>query len=230
MPIYNALVGLFTVLPWAGAGLAVILITVLVRLVLYPLSKKAVVAQVEMQRIGPELEKIKEKYKDNQEEQARQTLALYKKKGVNPFSGFLVIIIQLPIIWALYRVFINTGFPHIDSTLLYTFVHAPSHISTIFLGIDLTHKSVILAALAALATHFQLRIATARMPKPDKDKASFSNDLSRSMQMQMKYIFPVIVFLIAYKISGVIALYWLTTNLFTIGQEIVVRRKLTAKA
>src|SRR3954463_14095032 len=100
-PIYNALVGLFLVLPWADAGVAVILITVIVRLVIFPLSKKAVVTPVRMQEINPELQRIKEKYKDNTEEQAKQTLALYKDKGVNPFSGILVLIIQLPIIFAL---------------------------------------------------------------------------------------------------------------------------------
>ena len=224
-PIYNVLVWLLTVLPFSDAGLAIIIITLLVRLALFPLSKKAVTAQVEMQRIAPELEGIKQKYKDNQEEQAKRTLALYKERGVNPFSGLLVLIIQLPVIFALYRIFLYTGFPHIDSTMLYSFIHAPFSVSAMFLGLDLTKKSVILALLAATATFFQIRLATVNMPKPT-GKPSFSNDLAKNMQSQMKYFLPLLVFFIAYKISGVIALYWLTTNLFTIGQEIVVRKKL----
>ncbi len=228
-PIYNFLIALFAIAPWVDAGIAVIIVTIVVRLILYPLSKKAVVAQVKMQQIGPDLQAIKEKYKDNTEEQARRTLALYKERGVNPFSGILVLVIQLPVIFALYRIFLYTGFPNVDVAILYSFVHIPSHISTVFLGLDLTQKSAILALLAAIATFFQMRLATARLPTPEKkdgQKVSFGDDLARSMQTQMKYFLPVLVFFIAYKISGVIALYWLTTNLFTIGQELVVRRKL----
>lgn len=223
-PIYNILVGLFTVVPFADAGIAIIIVTIIVRLALFPLSRKAVTAQVEMQRIAPEIERIKERYKDNQEQQAKETLALYKKAGVNPFSGILVLLIQLPVVFALYRIFLYTGFPQIDLTLLYPFVHAPSSVSPYFLGLNLTEKSAVLAMLAALATFFQIKLA--QPPKPSSKGKSFGDDLARNMQSQMKYLLPVLVFFIAYKISGVIALYWLTTNLFTIGQEIVVRRKL----
>ena len=227
-PLYNALIGLFTVFPWADAGVAVILLTILVRLILFPLSRKAVLTQVRMQEIAPALEEIKQKHKDNSEEQARQTLALYKERGVNPFSGVLVLLIQLPIIFALYRIFLHAGFPNVDTTLLYSFIHAPLSINTMFLGLDITKKSVILALLAALSTFFQLKFAAqyAKQNKTKDAKSSFGNDLAENMQTQMKYVFPFIVFFISYKISGVIALYWLTSNLFTIGQEIVVRRKI----
>lgn len=228
-PLYNALVGLFAFIPFADAGIAIIIITILVRLVLFPLSKKAVTAQVEMQRIAPELEKIKADHKDDQEEQARRTLALYKERGVNPFSGILVLLIQLPVIFALYHIFLSTGFPAIDSSLLYSFVQVPEKVSAMFLGLDLTQKSAILALLAAVATYFQMKLAIVRTPKSSK-KATFGEDLAKNMQIQMKYVLPVLVFFIAYKISGVIALYWLTTNLFTIGQEIYVRRQITARA
>ena len=106
-PLYNALMLLFKVLPWADAGIIVIILTILVRSAIFPLSRKAVLTQVKMAEIGPELEAIKEKYKDKAEEQARRTLALYKEKGVNPFSGILVIIIQIPIILALYQIFLH---------------------------------------------------------------------------------------------------------------------------
>jgi YidC/Oxa1 family membrane protein insertase len=231
-PLYNALIGIFTILPLADAGIAVIVLTIAVRLVLYPLSKKAVLTQVRMQEIAPDLQKIKEANKGNQEEQARATLALYKEKGVNPFSGTLVLLIQLPVIFALYKIFLHAGFPSVDTSLLYSFVHAPAHINTIFLGlIDITGKSAVLAVLAAISSFFQLKLATTEsLQAKDKDKKgsskeSMGQDLAQSMQKQMKYFFPIIVFFISYKISGVIALYWLTSNLFTIGQEIVVRRK-----
>lgn len=230
-PLYNGLIAVFTIIPWADAGIAVILLTVAVRLVLFPLSKKAVHTQVRMQEINPALAAIKEKYKDDSQEQAKKTLELYKEKGVNPFSGVLVLIVQLPIIFALYRIFLYAGFPDVNSAILYSFVHAPEHINTIFLGlIDITQKSAVLAGIAALTTFFQLKLAAPKpLPKNKNGGKSFGENLAQSMQTQMKYFFPIIVFFISYKISGVIALYWLTSNLFTIGQEIVVRKKLKAE-
>ena len=128
-------------------------------------------------------------------------------------------------IWALYKIFLSSGLPKVDTSLLYSFLPAPEHISTSFLGlIDIATKSAPLAVLAAITTYFQIKLATGNQAKPKGN--SFGDNLTRSMQVQMKYFFPIIVFLISYKISGVIALYWFTTNLFTIVQEIVVKKKL----
>ncbi len=226
-PLYNGLIGIFNILPWADAGVAIILLTCAVRLVLFPLSRKAVHTQVQMQAINPMLAEIKEKYKNDTQLQAKKTLELYKEKGVNPFSGVFVLLIQLPIIFALYKIFLDAGFPSVDGSILYSFVHAPENINTVFLGlINLTEKSALLAGLAAISTYFQLKLAVPNPTTKPKDSKSFGDNLAQNMQTQMKYFFPVLVFFISYKISGVIALYWLTSNLFTIGQEIVVRRKL----
>jgi len=224
-PLYNVLALLFKVLPWADAGIIIIILTILVRLIIFPLSRKAVLTQVKMAEISPDLAKIKEKYKDKAEEQAKMTLALYKEKGVNPFSGILVIIIQIPIILALYQIFLH--FPEVNTTFLYSFVAAPDYINTTFLGfLDITAKSITLASLAAISTFFQFRLSMKGQVQSKGN--SFGDNLSRSMQTQMKYFFPVIVFFISYSISGAIALYWLTTNLFSIGQELFVRKKLKA--
>jgi len=226
-PLYNALIFLFSVVPLIDAGLAVVVLTIVVRLIIYPLSRKAVLTQVRMAELAPELAQIKEKFKDNAEEQARRTLALYKEKSVNPFSGILVIIIQLPIIIALYRIFLH--FPQVDSTVLYAFVHAPEYINPTFLGaIDITGKSVVLALLAAASTFIQISISTRGQSKPTGN--SFGDNLTRSMQSQMKYFFPLIVFFISYSISGVIALYWLTTNLFSAGQELYIRKNIKSES
>lgn len=227
-PLYNILMLLFKILPFFDAGIIVIILTIFVRLIIFPLSRKAILTQVKMNEIGPELAKIKEKYKDKSEEQARHTLALYKEKRVNPFSGILVIIIQIPIILALYQIFLN--FPEVNSSLLYSFVAEPSHVNTTFLGfLDITAKSATLALFAALSTFFQLQFSMKGQSQPKGN--SFGDNLTRSMQTQMKYFFPLIVFFISYRISGVIALYWLTTNLFSIAQEFFVRKKLkTAQA
>ncbi len=220
-PLYNALITLFNFLPWADAGLVVILLTILVRLIMYPLSKKAVMTQIRMGEIAPELESIKTKYKDKPEEQARKTLELYREKKVNPFSGILVIIIQIPLIFALYQIFLH--FPEVKAEILYSFVSMPTEINTTFLGfMELTGKSLWIALLAAVSTYFQFKVSSQFQKVPAGD--SFGDNLARSMQTQMKYIFPFIVFFISYNISAVIALYWLTTNIFSIGQEIYIRR------
>ncbi len=223
-PLYNALLFLFQILPWADAGIIVILLTILVRLVLYPLSRKAVLTQARMNEIGPEIEKIKGKYKDKPEEQAKATLALYREKKINPFSGVVVILIQLPLIFALYRIFLH--FTEVREELLYSFISAPEHINTLFLGLlDISGKSVLLALLAALTTYFQLKISMKSSPATLPGKTlGMGENLAKSMQTQMKYFFPVMVFFISYQVSAVIALYWFTTNVFSIGQEIVVRR------
>lgn len=224
-PIYNFLIYLFTVIPWADAGIAVVIVTIIVRLILYPLSKKAVVTQARMAEIGPELNAIKEKYKNNSEEMARRTLALYREKSVNPFSGILVIIIQIPIILALYQIFLQ--FPQVNTELLYSFVSAPEKIETLFLGLlDVSGKSALIAFLAALSTYLQLYFSTKGQKEPQGN--SFGDNLTRNMQKQMKYFFPILVFFISYSISGVIALYWFTTNLFSILQDWYVKRNLAS--
>ena len=97
-PLYKTLAFLLKILPLADIGLAVIILTITVRLILFPLSRKAVLTQMRMTELAPELEVIREKYKDKPEEQARKTLSLYQEKKVNPFSGIFVILIQIPII------------------------------------------------------------------------------------------------------------------------------------
>lgn len=224
-PLYNALTILFNILPWADAGIVVILLTTLVRLALFPLSRKAVLTQIRMNEIAPEIEKIKERNKNNSEAQARETLALYQEKKINPFSGIVVVLIQLPLIFALYRIFLH--FSEMNTDLLYSFVSAPEHINMMFLGIlNLDSHSTLLAIGAALSTFFQLKLSTQSAHANKTPTQSFGDNLAKNMQSQMKYIFPIMVFFISYKISAVIALYWVTTNLFSIGQELFVRRRL----
>ncbi len=221
-PLYNLLITFFRVMPWADAGVVVILTTILVRLVLYPLSRKAVVTQLKMNEIAPELEAIKTKYKDKSEEQARKTLELYKEKNINPFSGIFMIIIQIPLVIALYQIFLHL--PAVNPEFLYSFIQAPTEIKTAFLGLfDVSGKSIIIAFLAALSSFFQLYISSRNQNVPKGD--SFSDNLTRSMQSQMKYLFPVIMFFISYNVSGVVGLYFLTTNVFSAVQEMFIRRK-----
>ncbi len=222
-PLYNLLIALFDAFPWIDAGLAVIILTIIVRLILYPLSRKAVLTQLKMNSIAPDIARIKAKHPNSSEAQAKETLALYKEKGVNPFSGIFVILIQIPLIFALYRIFLQL--PAVDASLLYSFISAPAEVSTLFLGfLDVSSKSIVLALLAAVSTFLQLYFSAQNQVAAPGAKGSFGEGLAKSMQTQMKYLFPIMVFFISYNISAVIALYWLTTNLFSLGQEYVIKR------
>ena len=214
------------IVPLADVGVAIILITVLVKLILFPISQKAVRTQFIMRGLQPQLEKIKEKYAKDKQAQARKTMDLYKEKGINPFSGILLIFIQIPIIFALYWVFFRGGLPEIDLSILYSFINEPSKINMNFLGlIPMDGRSIVLAFLAGLSQYFQIKLSLPDLKKRD-DKASLKDDFARSFQLQMRYMLPLFIFGFSYFVSAAVALYWFTSNIFAIGQEIFLRGRL----
>lgn len=222
-PLLNALAFLVSVVPGGDVGIAVILLTLFVKTALFPLSQRSIENQIKMNLIAPELKKIKDSGV-SKEEQAKQTFELYKQHKTNPFSGCLLVLIQIPIIFALYYVFLK-GI-NIESGLLYSFIKTPEHINMVFLGIlDISQKGLlVLALLAGISQYFQAFL----MPKQvvsDKHTGSFQENFTKSMQTQMKYIFPFIVAFIAYSVSGAVALYWITSNIFAIGQQIYANKK-----
>ena len=222
-PLLNSLAALVNFLPLHDIGIAIIILTLAVRFILFPFTHKTTVTQIKMRQIEPELKNIKEKFKNNSGEQARKTMALYKEHGINPLSGFVTLLVQIPIIFALYKVFL--GGANFDVANLYSFVEAPELINTNFLGwIDMTQKSYLLAFLAALSQFFQMRLALPPIKKTNQGD-SFKDNLARSMNVQMKYVMPFIVFFIGLKFSSAIALYWTTMNIFAIVHEAVVRKK-----
>ena len=222
-PLLNILAFFVSVIPGGDVGMAVILLTILVKTILFPLSQRSIESQAKMNLLNPELKKIKES-KASKEEQAKQTFELYKKYKTNPFSGCLLILIQIPIIFALYYVFLK-GLKF-DPSLLYPFIHSPVIISMNFLGIFDIGKThiIVLAILAGVSQFFQAYY----MPKPlpsNTEGGSFQDSFAKSMNMQMKYIFPFLIAFIAYSLSGAVALYWVTSNIFAVGQQIYAKRK-----
>ncbi len=232
-PLYNGLVLLLDYIPGGDLGLATIALTCIVKLILFPLSKQATKTQIIMKALEPELAELKKKYGANKEEFARKTLDFYKKNNLNPFASFFLLLIQIPIILGLFFIFSRGGFPEINAELLYSFVKIPSSINTLFLGlIDITKVSVVLGVLAGAAQFVQIRLSVpAYKPKEGSEKKKmgerdFSEELARNMNMQMRYVMPVIMFVICLTVSGAVALYWITGSLFTIGQELYFRKTL----
>lgn len=226
-PLYNAFVLLIDALPFFDAGVIIVVFTIVIRLILYPLAKKSVRTQALMREIAPETERIKEKYKNDKQKQSLETFALYKKYKLNPFSSILLLIIQLPILIALYRIFLFAGFAHIDTAILYPFVPIPAHaVNAFFLGlIDVTKKSYVLAIIAAASQFFQAKLIIPPPPKKDGPR-SIGDSFAHNMSLQMKYVMPIIIFFIAYSTTGVVAIYWTVSNIFMIGQELFVRKQL----
>lgn len=233
-PLYNGLVGIMDLIPWIDVGIAVIIFTFLVKLVLFPLSKSSLLTQVRMKEIEPEANKIKAQYSQDRQTQALKIMELYKTKGIKPFSGVLLLIIQLPILLALISVFYKI-IPTIHPEYLYSFVSVPL-VKTHFLGlIDLTQKSVILSLITAIAQYIQLHYSLASRQVQGAAPAGgndFASQLSGTMGKQMKYFLPLIAFASTYwlipaqfpQAASVIAIYWTISTLFTLGQELYIRR------
>jgi len=226
-PIYNLLMFFTDILPGQDIGLAVVAATLVVKVLIMPLSFAALRTQRVIKAIEPEMKKIREELKDDKETQAKEMFALYKKYGVNPFAGLLTLIIQLPIVISLYWVFNNKTLLSVDTSILYSFVPAPLAISPLFLGIfAVTGASITLALLAGLT---QFAYGWYAIPVPEKSTkkpgTDMQADFGRSLAIQMRFMLPVFIAIAAYYTSVAIALYFITSNLVGVVQEYIVRRK-----
>jgi YidC/Oxa1 family membrane protein insertase len=227
VPIYNLLVYLIGVVPGGDIGVAVILATLIVKILLLPLSLSAARTQKAMKDIEPQLKEVRERYKDDKEQQAKEMFALYKKHQIRPFSSFLSLFIQLPIIFGLYFVFAKSLLPAIDPALLYSFVHVPLVVSEQFLGlIAILGHSFILAGIAALTQFIQAWYAIPVPPASAEVGGSPGEDLARAMTMQARYVLPFLIGFIAFN-SGALALYLITSNVVALAQEFGVRHTRT---
>lgn len=229
-PIYNSLVFFIDVVRNADVGVAIICTVVLVKTIILPVSLKAVRTQLAMRDLEPKLAKIKEEYKDKRDVQAIKTMELFKEAKVNPLSSILLLFIQIPIVIALYFAVSNGGgvkLPEINSALLYSFIPTPDFVNMLFLGfMDITAKSLPLAFIAGFTQYIHTRLSLPPQKERDLTAApSFKDDFARSMQLQMRYVMPVLIFVVAYTISAAIALYFTISNLMSIAQEYVVRHK-----
>jgi len=219
-PLLNGLVLLYFLTH--DLGLAVFILTLLVRLVLFPLSFKGLKSQQAMKTIEPKIRELKQKHKDNIPEQNRAVMELYKQEKVSPVSGCLPLLIQFPIIIALYRVFYNGLNIESFNKFLYSFVPNPGEIPLkIFWLFDANSKIfiIVLALLAAVLQFWQ-----SKMTMPKGQKKPTGTDFASAMQKQMLYIFPVITFFIIYKTGVVVGAYWFFSVLFSLLEQAIIAR------
>jgi YidC/Oxa1 family membrane protein insertase len=223
IPIYNLLVFLIDTIPGADLGIAVIAVTLAIKFILMPLSLVAVKTQKAMRVLEPLLKELREKYKDDKETQARELFALYKKHNVKPFASILLLFIQIPIVLGLYLVCSEVATHPLYTDLLYSFIQAPEHVTTLFLGFfTVAHSSIALALFAGFTQYLYARYA---IPVPEKSTAtspSMQEEFGRMMAVQARFMFPVLIALFSYA-SGALALYFAASNLFMVVQEYIAR-------
>lgn len=216
-PLLNLLVFFYHYIP--DIGIVIILLTVLVRLLLLPSFHKSLKHQKALQDLQPKMNEIKERYKDDKEQQARATMELYSVHKVNPLSSCLPLLIQLPILIALYQVFIQS----LNGEALrgiYSFVTVPESIDPMFLGlINLKDRNIWLPVLAAVLQYFQGRMMLSKQPSANGDA------MSKMMSMQTMYLFPILTLVIGLQFPAGLTLYWVVTTLFGLGQQYYILRK-----
>lgn len=223
-PLFNLLIAIVNIVPGNDLGFAIIILTILIKFALYPLSQKSIKSQKALQDLQPKLDEIKKKYKDQKEEMSKAMLNLYKENKVNPLSSCLPLLIQLPFLWAIFRVFSN-GLKGDPGALLYSFVPDPGALNSTFLWIfDLSNPSWILALLAGLAQFWQTRMMSVDRPAI-KSPGSKDEDMTAILNKQMMYIAPIFTVFIGLRFPGGLTLYWLVNTLFTVFQQMFVFKK-----
>ncbi len=223
IPIYNLLI-YFAAVFGGSVGWAIIVLTFIIRTILLPSSIKAAKSATKMQMLQPKMNEIKEKHKDDQKKQSEETMKMYKEEGTSPFGSCLPLLIQLPIIFVLYRVFLH-GIDTSSYNLLYPFTPRPEVLDTLFLGFDLSVPD--LWVLPIIAGLLQLLVSWMSMPKVDPNA---KKDAASNMTRQMMYLFPIMTIFIARSLPAALALYWIITTLFSVGQQWYVNKNIKKPA
>jgi len=216
-PILNLLVFLYDTISFRDLGVAIILLTVIIKLVFWPLGRQAIKSQKSLQDLQPKLEELKKKYADNKAELSRATMDLYKENKVNPFSSCLPLLIQLPFLFAVYRVF-RAGIAN-DLSLVYSFIYKPEVINTMSFGfLNLAKPSIYLAILAGLAQFWQAKMLSTKKPAV-KTPGSKDESMTAIMNKQMLYFMPALTVFIGISLPGGLTLYWFIITLLTALQQ-----------
>ncbi|KKS65016.1 MAG: Membrane protein insertase, YidC/Oxa1 family [Parcubacteria group bacterium GW2011_GWC1_43_12] len=218
-PLFNGLIFLYNTIAFESFGVAVILLTLVIRFALYPLNKKAIESQKALNVLQPKIKEIQAKFKNDRVKQSEELMKIYQEHKINPASGCLPILIQLPILIGLYQVFFR-GLDPASLDALYSFVSRPEAINPWFFGlVDLSKNNALMAILAGALTFVQ-----SKMMMPKQTASSGPGDFAAAMQKQMLYMMPIITIFITWKLPSGLALYWIVTTLFSIFQQYITLR------
>lgn len=216
-PLLNLLVFFYNVIPGHDIGVVIVLLTILIRILLSPLQHRQLKSQQAMTSLQPKLDALREKHKNDKEGQAKAMMDLYKEHKVNPLSSCLPLLVQLPLLIALYQVFSKAL--HGNLAGLYPFIQNPGSISPLFLHfIDLSKASIPFAILAGALQFWQSKLMVAKT-------TANSDPTAKAMSIQTLYVLPLISVFIAWRLPAGLPLYWIITTLFAIGQQYYIMRK-----
>ena len=223
-PIFNVFVGLYNLIP--DVGVVILVITVLIKLVLYPLTSSSIKSQKALTDLQPKLEAIKKEHGKDQQRIAQETMKLYKENKVNPLASCLPLLIQLPILIALYYVLRMGLSASPNYALLYSFVKQSEMIKTMSLGFsELAKASPILAVLAGGAQFWQAKMMSIKRPPKEAGAGGKDEGMASMMNKQMLYMMPVLTVVIGFSLPGGLTLYWFLSTLLTALQQLVVFKK-----
>ena len=214
-PFLNILIFFYNTIAFNDLGLAIIFLTILIRIILFPVFQKMLKLQLLMQKIQPELKEIQNKYKKNPQKQLKETMDLYKKNKINPLMMYLFLIIQLPILIALFQIF-SQNFTNNNVLLsLYSFIHKPEVINTLFLDlINLEKPSIILAVLAAGFQYAQSLISFSVFKKSQQKNNKMLLYFGSGMTLVFGLYLPAAV-----------TLYLLISNIISFIQQVFINKK-----
>ncbi len=219
-PVLNLLVFLYNQV--GDLGIAIILLTILIKVILWPLSQKSIKSQADMQMLQPKLNELKKKYKDDKTALGQATMDLYKEYKINPMSSCLPLLIQLPFLYGVFRA-LRVGLTQ-DLSLVYPFITPPTDLSFMSFGVDLSQRVVALAVLAGLAQFVQSKMMMKKQPAANKNEGGIE-EMSAIMNKQMVYLFPIMTIVFGLSLPGGLTLYWLMFTLLTAFQQLVVQKK-----
>ncbi len=213
-PIFNLLIFLYNIVPGSDLAIAIILLTIIIKLILFPLSKKSIESQKSLQELQPKIEEIKKQYGDDREKMGKEMMQLYKDHKVNPLSSCLPLLLQLPFLIAVFHVFRN-GFGEKALEMVYPFIATPEAVTSI---IELSSPNWYLALLAGGAQYFQTKMMMADKPQI-QTPGSKDESMASVINKQMMYFMPLITVFIGLTLPGGVALYLLVVTLLTILQQ-----------
>lgn len=225
-PLLNILVLVYQYVSFRDFGLAIIFLTILIRLILAPFLQMNLKQQRAIGRLQPEIKKIQQEYKNDKERQSRELLALYGKHKINPFFSLLFLVIQIPVMIALYHVLLGgvNGGPEAGPGF-YSFVAPPEAFNYYFLGlVNLRERSFVLAVLASVAQYFQSKLQILWQSLPASDGKKQESTSTQKMGQIMVLVGPILTFvaLWSWNLPGAIALFWLVSTVFSLGQQLII--------
>lgn len=229
-PFLNFLIFIASLLPGHSLGVAIIVLTLVVKFLLWIPTQHSLEGQKKMQKAQPLLDEIRRKFKDDPKRMQEETMKIWKEHGINPFQSCLPLLIQMPVLIGVFYVVRDGSVLALSRHLIYPFYqHLDWTFGTTFLGLNLLEPSyVIFPPLLVILQFIQMKLsfAVAKRKREQSGKPGSEGDKSQQLQQKMMlYGLPLMIGVFAFQFPAAVSLYWGISTLFAIGQQMVVNRE-----